>query len=396
MKSPVCLVLMIGLSGAMTTVEAMVCQNDGVNGTAPTVVPNDNNLGTALACGDAARAEANRSLALGDGAEGRSIDAIAIGSGAVVNNTAGDGIAIGASTIVSMTNGITIGNDSAAGGENSTSIGAGTNAIGTSSVALGHDSLAGSARSTAIGWKARSSKVNAIVLGSVIGVNDAITYADVGIGTPSPDTALHVTRSNGTATVLVEETEAIVEPRTLFTLANPGNTKFEIINTDAANTWAFTNSGTDFRISLQNSGVVEFRVDNNGNAFLEGLLQENSDRDAKTAITDVNSDAILDRVSSLPIKNWSYKDDPATRHIGPMAQDFHAAFGTGPNETSLATMDVGGVAIASIQALALKNRQLEAEVAELKTALDSLRTLEQEVAQLRLLLKDMAPRVAQN
>ena len=60
-------------------------------------------------------------------------------------------------------------------------------------------------------------------------------------------------------------------------LSNPGNTKFEIENWDAGNSWAFTNSGADFRISLQDSGLVEFRVDNSGDAFLSGTLTQNSD-----------------------------------------------------------------------------------------------------------------------
>jgi hypothetical protein len=36
---------------------------------------------------------------------------------------------------------------------------------------------------------------------------------------------------------------------------------------------------------------------------------------------------ILDRVSRLPITSWHFKTDPRKRHVGPMAQDFHAAFG---------------------------------------------------------------------
>lgn len=185
----------------------------------------------------------------------------------------------------------------------------------------------------------------------------------VGVGAELPLASLHVYRDDGTAQLLVEESVANVAPRTLFKLSNPGNTKFEIDNTDAMTSWAFTNSGSDFRVSLQDSGVVEFRVDNNGDAFLAGILSQNSDREAKTGINAVDPNAILEKVMGLPIAEWAYKETPESRHIGPMAQDFHAAFGTGSSDRQLATLDVSGVAIASIQAL---NGKLEGQLRDLQ------------------------------
>jgi hypothetical protein len=214
-------------------------------------------------------------------------------------------------------------------------------------------------------------------------VNSAIESADVAIGTTAPLASLHVHRDDGTAQVLVEETSLLAEPRTLFKLANPGNTKFEIEETLSGNTWAFTNSGSDFRVSLQDSGVVEFRVDNFGDAYLAGLLFENSDRNAKTDITPVDREEILDKVTQLPISEWAYKESPGSRHIGPMAQDFRAAFGTGSDETRLATMDVSGVAIASVQALNEKVERLEQENETLRRELVELRASLKEGAMLR-------------
>ena len=41
-------------------------------------------------------------------------------------------------------------------------------------------------------------------------------------------------------------------------------------------------------------------------------------------------EAVLRKVVALPIATWNYKSqDAAIRHMGPMAQDFHAAFGLG-------------------------------------------------------------------
>lgn len=219
----------------------------------------------------------------------------------------------------------------------------------------------------------------------------------IGLGTSSILAALHVFRSDGSAQVLVEETSMDPVPRTLFRLASAGsNAKFEIDNTLAGVNWAFTNSGNDFRMSRQGSGVVEFRVDNNGDAFLEGTLWTNSDRNAKTDIEAVDAAAILEKVVQLPIAEWAYKETPESRHIGPMAQDFYAAFQTGTTDTKLATTDGIGVAIASIQALEQRNRELESKNASLEARIRKLESLEQEITELRALVGELVPRVAQN
>jgi hypothetical protein len=89
--------------------------------------------------------------------------------------------------------------------------------------------------------------------------------------------------------------------------------------------------------------------------------QDNSDRDLKTGFAEVDADATLARVRELPITTWSYlEDDPAVRHIGPMAQDFAAAFAVGEDDRHIHTVDANGVALAAIQALAARLERAEA------------------------------------
>jgi hypothetical protein len=75
---------------------------------------------------------------------------------------------------------------------------------------------------------------------------------------------------------------------------------------------------------------------------------------------------ILERVADLPISFWTYEFEPGVRHLGPMAQDFAAAFGLGRTNRMIEPIDEGGVALAAIQALHLRVRHLEAEVARLR------------------------------
>ncbi len=76
-----------------------------------------------------------------------------------------------------------------------------------------------------------------------------------------------------------------------------------------------------------------------------------SDRDAKTAIESIAPREILSKLGSLPVHSWRYRHDPDRLYIGPMSQDFHAAFGLGANDKTIATIDSDGVMFGAIQGL---------------------------------------------
>ncbi|MBP7126193.1 tail fiber domain-containing protein [Myxococcota bacterium] len=82
-----------------------------------------------------------------------------------------------------------------------------------------------------------------------------------------------------------------------------------------------------------------------------------SDREAKTDFEPVDPEAVLDCLAAMPVTTWRYREEPSgARHMGPMAQDFHACFGLGDSDRHIATIDSDGVAFAAIQGL---NRQVE-------------------------------------
>jgi len=103
-----------------------------------------------------------------------------------------------------------------------------------------------------------------------------------------------------------------------------------------------------------------------------------SDRNGKSNLAPVDSRAVLEKVAALPLAMWNYKaQDKSIRHLGPMAQDFHAAFGLGENDTTITTIDADGVALAAIQGLNQKLEQRlkakDAEIAELRMAINELK-----------------------
>ncbi len=98
-----------------------------------------------------------------------------------------------------------------------------------------------------------------------------------------------------------------------------------------------------------------------------------SDRNVKANFAPVNPQAVLEGVANLPLSTWMYKSEAGgVRHLGPMAQDFYAAFGLGADNKHITTVDANGVALAAIQGLYRQNQTLKAENAELRQRMDAL------------------------
>jgi hypothetical protein len=144
-------------------------------------------------------------------------------------------------------------------------------------------------------------------------------------------------------------------------------------------------NGTTYipRMTLFGSGAVTIRSNNTAAntgvtmAANAGSWSSLSDRRLKTGIVPVNASDVLSRVIALPMATWSYiAQGEAIRHMGPMAQDFSAAFGLGENNTTIATIDADGVALAAIQGLNEKlegeRDALRAENAELRARLERI------------------------
>ena len=97
-----------------------------------------------------------------------------------------------------------------------------------------------------------------------------------------------------------------------------------------------------------------------------------SDRNAKTDIVALDDDSILAKVAALPIDGWRYKSEKGVRHVGPMAQDFYAAFGTGVDNRHITSIDEDGVALAAIKALHREIGELKDKNASLQSELTAL------------------------
>jgi len=101
-----------------------------------------------------------------------------------------------------------------------------------------------------------------------------------------------------------------------------------------------------------------------------------SDVRAKHRFRELDGADVLARIAAMPVTEWSYKaQNDAIRHIGPTAQDFHAAFGLGEDSLRIGTLDADGVALAGVRALEARTRQQSEEVAALRSEIAHLREL---------------------
>jgi hypothetical protein len=147
-------------------------------------------------------------------------------------------------------------------------------------------------------------------------------------------------------------------------------------STDAS----FSSTATN-QFAVRATGGFAFFTSTSGGATLaagSGSWTSMSDRNAKENFAPLNPQSVLAKVAALPLSTWNYKaQNPAIRHLGPMAQDFKAAFGVGETDTGITGVDADGVALAAIQGLNQKLEETRAENADLRARLEKLERLVQ-------------------
>jgi len=174
-------------------------------------------------------------------------------------------------------------------------------------------------------------------------------------------------------------------------------------STFEANYWDIATCGGVFNIYYQGGGsdvlsltpndATNLLMMRNGARLTAGGVWTNwSDRAAKTNFAAVDGRRILEQVAATPILTWNYKTEPeSVRHMGPMAQDFYAAFALGDSDKSIGTVDAEGVALAAIQGLHQIISEQSAQIGELQA---QRRAQEDQIAALRQQNTEMQGRLA--
>jgi len=258
-----------------------------------------------------------------------------------------DSFAAGNSSIASGTGSVSFGDNCVASGVNAMCVGSANSAMGSSSLAVGTGATATGRNTVAIGSQVRAVGDFSIAMGQSVstdGFLGAFIWGD-GSLVPTPTTA---TANNQ------------------FTVRALGGIR---LKTNAAMT-----IGCEIK---PNSGSMDCT----------------SDRDVKEDFRPVDREAVLEKVARLPIETWRYKGATSDgRHLGPVAQDFHAAFGLGSSDKSIGMLDINGVNMAAIQALELRTRELAAKTAEVDALKAEMAELRRGLSRLREAMEAKAQR----
>jgi hypothetical protein len=98
-----------------------------------------------------------------------------------------------------------------------------------------------------------------------------------------------------------------------------------------------------------------------------------SDRNRKRDFRSVDGEALLTKLREMPVATWSYKTQDSTiRHMGPVAQDFSAAFGLGESNLLINTVDIDGVNMAGVKALESRTSGQQARIDALEKVVSGL------------------------
>jgi len=269
-----------------------------------------------------------------------------------------------------------MGGSTTASGLASTAMGGGTKATGTQSTAMGERTVADGAKATAMGSATTASGNSAVAMGNstqALGGNSlALGFKAAAAGENSAAMGLTAVANGAASIALGDHT---IAAGTASVALGTG------VTAQGAGSFAFGDRSTGFPVV---GGENTFSVRAFGGIALNtgvfigcdlppgvGTWACTSSRLAKEGFEDVDGEDVLVKLAAIPIQRWRYLNTRAA-HVGPTAEDFHAAFGLGGSSTKIATVDADGVALLAVQALERRTATLQSENADLRRRLEAL------------------------
>ncbi len=271
-------------------------------------------------------------------------------------------VVFGFNGIASGEGAFAIGNSPIASGDYAFAAGHNPTASGDHSIALGRGTIASAESAIAIGYHPTADAAYALSLGNY-------TYAH---GVSSVAIGYHA--------------QAMHDGSFIF---NDYADVFAYVNTTAENQFMVKASGgTIFYTSSDLSTGVQLLPGAGAWSIL-------SDRNKKTNIDTLDASTYLERLDHVPVYSWSYNSqDSSITHIGPMAQDFYAAFNLGTDSTTINSGDFDGVNLLLIKALDEKMDAIHNQgehIAKLEIELQELRAQRERLV---LLLTELEEKIA--
>ena len=249
--------------------------------------------------------------------------------------------AFGRSTVASGAQSLAFGLNATASGLNSVALSRNTTALGDYSLAAGYYTSATGLASAAFGSNTIAAGPSSIASGYQAFTNGAYSAA----------LGLNVNAGGGGSIVLGSYATALAAAYGTFIFGDQststpvvGYAPNQFIVRAVGGTGFYTNTAANVGVELAPGG---------------GGWSVVSDVNVKEHFRDWAAEDVLSGIARMPVREWNYKtQDASIRHMGPTAQDFHAAFGLGESNLRINTIDADGVALAAVKALEMRTREL--------------------------------------
>ena len=259
------------------------------------------------------------------------------------------------------------GNRTTASGNNSVAFGEQTTASGAYGVAAGNASVCSGSACVALGHTVRAGGTGSVALGYLVTANNDYSTA---LG--------YRASNNGRTGTFVWGDQSAAD-----SVLNQANNEFRIRAAGG--------------VRLRTSAAANSVLGTNSNTGCDmaagtGAWSCSSSRTIKEAFAAVDPEDILRRLRETPVSTWSYiAEKRRARHLGPVAEDFRAAFGLGSDDTSIGLADIDGVNFVAAQALEARTAALQQRLDESAARVEAL---EAELAATRSRLLELAARLS--
>jgi hypothetical protein len=301
---------------------------------------------------------------VGSGSTALGVNSIASGSAS---------FAAGEETQATGTRSVAVGFRSRATGFASTAMGDVTTASGFVSTAMGFETTASGAVATAMGERTVASELASTALGRLTTASGAASLA-----------AGNGVSAGGAASVALGQ-GASASTNGTFMFGDSSFSSVPLITVVPNQFLVRAAGGVGFYSNPTLTAGVTL-------AAGAGAWASVSDAARKQHFRDLSGEDVLAKLARMSIQEWSYKaQDAAIRHVGPTAQEFHAAFGLGEDPLRISTIDADGIALRAIQALEDRDRQAAAaQASDVEAMRQAIRTLRAELADLHALVATLA------
>ncbi len=314
----------------------------------------DNIGGASIALGSNTTANGGNSVALGAGTTASGGNATATGTQTVASGSAST--ALGSASRAYGAAATAMGSATEAA-DYSTAMGRSARAVGAASTAMGNFTTASAEFSTAMGDRSTASGQGSTASGYVALASGEYSLA-IGFG-PKATGARSVALGDNT-------TAAGVGSVAIGSYVSAGNGSF--VFGDRSSSQVQVAGSNQFLVRAH--GGVGFNSGPNIGCDLPagvGAWACTSSRLAKEGFESMDGEAVLAKLALIPIQRWTYLGSRSA-HVGPVAEDFWAAFGLGEGSTTITTVDADGIALLGVQTLERRTAELRAENAELRAA----------------------------